>query len=133
MAVRNQRQQSHFVSTPFALTVHHGPYLVVVGSGHAQLCDLLGLFDFAASLSGSCQYQRALVDLYGVEIGFSFTDHLSLGMHAAQALRRLDRVASVVHPRYRVGTSERAAQKAGLQLRTFIDRLAATEWLLQAG
>lgn len=119
------------MSSPFALTVNHGSYLVVVGSGHAELCDLLGLFDFAASVSGSRQYHRALIDLYDVEIGFSFTDHLSLGMHAAQALRRLERVASVVHPRYRVGTSERAAQKAGLQLRTFTDRAEAEAWLAE--
>ncbi len=60
----------------------------------------------------------------------SFTEHLQLGAHAAARLAGMEKVASVVDIRFRTGTSEKAAQKAGVTLRTFTDLHAAEGWLL---
>lgn len=115
---------------PFAVTVEHGPeYVTVEGSGFASLGDLSGLFDLVRVTSDRHGHTRALLDLRRIEISFTFTDHLALGAHAAVALRSLGRVASVVDPKFRVGTSEKTAQKMGLQFRTFTDLDEAVAWL----
>jgi hypothetical protein len=115
---------------PFTVTVEHGPeFLTVEGSGFANLGDLCGLFDLVRATSEQHGHTRALLDLRKVEIDFAFTDHLALGSHAAGALHNMGCVASVVNPRFRVGTSEKAAQKMGLQLRTFTDLDEALAWL----
>ena len=114
----------------FSVTVSHGPEFVTVeGSGFASLGDLCGLFDLVRVTSERHGHTRALLDLRRVEIRFSFTDHLALGSHAAGALHGMGCVASVVDPRFRVGTSEKAAQKMGLQFRTFTDLAEAVRWL----
>ncbi len=69
------------------------------------------------------------MDLQGVSIEFGFTEHLQLGAHAADTLRHLERVASVVDAKYRTGTSEKAAQKLGLQLRTFTSLQEGLDWV----
>ena len=115
---------------PFTATVEHGPEFVTVeGSGWANLADLCGVFDLVRVTADRHGHTRALLDLRNVEIDFSFTDHLALGAHAAAALRSLGCVASVVDPRFRVGTSEKTAQKMGLQFRTFTDLDEAIAWL----
>lgn len=115
---------------PFTATVEHGPeYVTVDGAGFASLADLCGLFDLVRVTSERHGHTRALLDLRQVEIQFAFTDHLALGAHAASALRSMGRVASVVDPKFRVGTSEKAAQQMGLQFRTFTDVSEAIAWL----
>lgn len=114
----------------FSVTVEHGPEFVTVeGTGFATLGDLCGLFDLVRVTSDRHGHTRALLDLRRIEISFSFTDHLALGAHAASALHGLGCVASVVDPRFRVGTSEKTAQKMGLQFRTFTDIQDAVSWL----
>jgi hypothetical protein len=115
---------------PFSLTVvHQARYLLVQASGPASLGDLCGLFDLARVTAEKHRHQRALIDLLAVEIAFNFTDHVALGTHAASELGHMERVASVVNPKYRVGTSEKTAQKMGLSLRTFTDLGEATDWI----
>jgi hypothetical protein len=115
---------------PFTITVHHGSeFLIVEGSGPALLADLCGYMDLVGGIAGKRSYSRALLDLQGIDIHLSFTDHLTLGSHAADRLRNMERVASVVPERFRSGTSEKAAQKMGLQLRTFIDMDEGLAWL----
>jgi hypothetical protein len=115
---------------PFTVTVEHGPKFVTVeGRGFASLGDLCALFDLARTTSDRHGHTRALLDLREVEIEFSFTDHLALGAHAASALRSMGCVASVVNPKFRVGTSEKAARKMGLQFRSFTDFQEAVAWL----
>jgi hypothetical protein len=114
---------------PFTVFVEHGAFLTVRASGPALLADICGLFNLVAEVAARKGDRRALLDLRAVEIDFSFTDHLQLGTHAAQTLRELERVASVVAPRYRTGTSEKAAQKLGLQLRTFTSLDEGLAWL----
>lgn len=118
--------------TALSLTIHHGAFLQVAATGPATLADLCGMADLLGTIAERRAYRRALMNLLGVEIALSFTDHLQLGSYVAQQLRRLERVASVVPQRYRSGTSEKAAQKAGLQLRTFTSLDEGLAWLNEA-
>lgn len=114
----------------FTATVHHGPdYLLVEGSGPALLTDLCGFMDLVATVADKGRYRRAVLDLVAVEIALTFTEHLHLGAHAAERLRSLDRVASIVSVQNRKGTSEKAAQKLGLRLRTFTSLDEGLQWI----
>lgn len=114
----------------FTATVHHGPdYLLVEGSGPALLTDLCGFMDLVATVAQRSRYRRAVLDLTGVEIALSFTEHLHLGAYAAERLRNLERVASVVSVQNRKGTSEKAAQKLGLRVRTFTSFDEGLQWI----
>ena len=94
-----------------SLTIHHGaPHLQVDAAGPASLADLCGVADLLATI---CARQG----------------YLQLGAYVAQQLRALERVASIVPERYRTGTSEKAAQKAGLQLRTFTSLEEGLAWV----
>jgi hypothetical protein len=116
---------------PFRLTVHHAAtHLRIEASGPAGLADLCGTIDLASGIAARLEYRLAVLDLLRVEIELGFTDHLQLGTYAAERLRDLERVSSVVPQRYRTGTSEKAAQKSGLHLRTFTDLDEATQWVL---
>lgn len=117
-------------SMPFSLTVHHGrPHLLVQAGGVSTLADLCGAADLVAAVTAQAGYRRALLDLTATDPQLSFTQHLQLGAHVAQRLSGLERVATVVSPANRTGTSEKAAQKAGLRLRTFTDLAEAIAWL----
>jgi hypothetical protein len=114
----------------FSLSAQRGlPYLAVEARGPATLAELCAYVDFAAALAHRTHRSRALLDLLQVEISLSFTEHLQLGSHAAERLKPLERVASVVPARYRTGSSEKAAQKNGLNLRTFTSLEEALAWL----
>ncbi|MEO7390987.1 MAG: STAS/SEC14 domain-containing protein [Ramlibacter sp.] len=115
---------------PFSISVEHAPeFLLVKGSGPALLGDMCGLMDLVRLSATSQGHRRALLDLLEVQIDFKFTDHLALGNHTADQLRELERVASVVAERFRVGTSEKAAQKMGARLKTFTSMDEALAWL----
>lgn len=119
---------------PLRLSAPRGlPYLLVEASGPAALAELCACVDFAAELAHRTNRSRALLNLLQVEISLSFTEHLQLGSHAAERLKPLERVASVVPERYRTGSSEKAAQKSGLHLRTFTTLEEALSWLLGEG
>jgi hypothetical protein len=114
----------------FIVRVHAGPdYLQVDGAGPADLAELCGYMDLVGTVAARKGHTHAVLNLLDVEIALSFTDHLQLGAHAAQQLRNLKRVASVVPERFRTGTSEKAAQKSGLQLRTFTSLVEGLTWL----
>jgi hypothetical protein len=116
---------------PFSMTVDHRPDLLVVeATGIASLGDLCGLFDFVRVTAEKNGHRRALLDLRAVDNDLRFTDHLALGAHAADELQNMERVASVVDPKYRVGTSEKAAQKMGLTFKTFTDLAEAQSWVM---
>ncbi|MDB5900324.1 MAG: hypothetical protein JWP22_2229 [Ramlibacter sp.] len=114
----------------FSLRVHHGlPYLMVELEGPATLADLCGAADLVGTTAAKAGYQRALLDLRATESMLAFTDHLQLGTHVAAAMAGLQRVASVASLTNRSGASEKAAQKSGLTLRTFMDIEEARQWL----
>lgn len=116
----------------FTAVVHHGPdHLLVEGSGPALLMDLCAFMDLVAAVADRGRYRRVVMDLMRTEIALSFTEHLQLGAHAADRLNKLERVASVVSPQNRKGTSEKAAQKMGLRLRTFTSMAEGLQWIRQ--
>jgi hypothetical protein len=116
----------------FTATVHHGTdYLLVEASGPSVLTDLCGFMDLVATVADKGRYRRAVLDLMGTEIALTFTEHLQLGAYAAERLRRLERVASIVSVQNRKGTSEKAAQKHGLRLRTFTSLDEGLQWIEQ--
>jgi hypothetical protein len=115
---------------PFNLSVHHGlPYLLVQAGGPATLADLCGGSNLVAGIAAQAGYRRALIDLRQAEVLLPFTEHLQLGTYAASALAAMDRVATIASPANRAGSSEKAAQKSGLRLRTFLDFDEAVQWL----
>lgn len=75
------------------------------------------------------RYNCVLIDLLAVQPHLSFTEHLRLGEHIASVFSHLERVATVVPLEERKGSSEKAAQKAGLMLKTFVELEAADDWL----
>ena len=117
----------------FRVSAHRGlPYLLVEGCGPATLAELCAFMDFVAALAHWTHRDRAVLDLLQVEISLSFTEHLHLGSYAAERLRQLERVASVVPQRYRTGSSEKAAQKSGLHLRTFTSLDEGVAWVAES-
>jgi hypothetical protein len=105
--------------------------LLVKGQGHAGLADLKGFADMIATICRDEQRDRVLVDLLHVTQELTFTEHLQLGVYIAESLRFLAKMATVVPAQARSGNSERAAQKSGLQIRTFTDVGEAREWIAQ--
>lgn len=113
----------------FSVTVHHGTHLLIVADGEAKVHDVMAVIDLTARIAIEASYRRAVLDLRGVQQNFSFTEHMRIGMHAADALRELERVASVVSATQKVGVGERSAQKGGLALQAFTDIDAALAWI----
>lgn len=110
---------------------HHHEYLLVKASGAALLADLYGYMDLVATIAKTVGNRRAVLDLQEVEIHLGFTDHLNLGVYASERLRQLKRVASVVSTANRSGTSEKAAQQMGLQLKTFTSLEEGLAWVVE--
>jgi hypothetical protein len=117
-----------------AVTVEREPELLVVkGQGGATLADLKGFADLIATICADEQRERVLVDLLEVQQDMPFTDHIQLGLYIADKLGFLQKMATVVPAQLRSGNSERAAQKSGLKLRTFLSLKEARDWLADAG
>lgn len=115
---------------PFTTTVHHGrPYLLIEAAGPASLSDLCGLASLIGTVGQRVGYRRVLINMLPLELSLTFTEHLQLGAWVADQLGKLDRVATVVTAANRKGTSEKAAQKFGLHVRTFTDLDEAVAWL----
>jgi hypothetical protein len=70
------------------------------------------------------------MDLRETQQELKFTEHLQLGARVAERLAFVDRVATIVPASSRSGSSEKAAQKTGLRLRTFTDFKEALAWLV---
>jgi hypothetical protein len=107
---------------------HGGPSLLVIGSGPAQICDLLALVDVTARVGKMKGYRRVMADLLAVDPHLTEAEFTEVGTYTAAALAGVDRVAAVVSRDRR--TTEKAAQQAGLQLRMFADLHTAEAWLM---
>src|ERR1700756_724570 len=94
--------------------------LVVTGQGRASLADLKGFADLVGTICTDEHQRRVLVNLLEVDQDLTFTDHIQLGVYIAEKLAFLHKMATIVPPHLRSGNSERAAQKSGLKLRTFL-------------
>lgn len=106
-------------------------YLVMTASGPAGLGELTGLVALAGAVAMHRGFRRALLNLSKVEPDLLFSEHLQFGTQASEVLGRLERVAAVVPPGYMDAPSAKAAQKGGLQVRTFLDPAKATAWIQQ--
>lgn len=118
---------------PLAAKIHRLPeFTSVTVTGPASLDDFVGLMTTLGAQTRREGDKRILVDLLGVEGDLKFTDHFQLGSQAAQLLRHLDKLASVVPPEKITHTSEKVALKQGFQLRVFTSVEAATRWLCES-
>lgn len=116
----------------FSVMAQPGPeFLLIEAQGLMDLGDLCGMFDLAARVCEMNGHRRVLLDLLEVHVDLAFTQHLTLGKHAATSLVRLERAASVVSPAERRGTSEKSAQKHGLRFRTFTDLAEGRIWIAE--
>jgi hypothetical protein len=116
-------------AAPFSVTVHHGPFLLVVATGDAMICDALGMIDLASRICDLQSYRHALFDLLSVSQHFQGPELQAIASHAAAKLSSVERVASVMQPTAETGRFCRAANEAGLSMRSFSDMREATEWL----
>src|SRR4051812_19376723 len=106
---------------PFSVTVHHGPFLLIVATGDGLFCDAMGMIDLGATIAQTRKYQRILFDSIAATFRISTDEAAQLGEHLAARLVAMQRVASVVQQRSPGGVGERAALGAGLNIRTFTD------------
>jgi hypothetical protein len=113
----------------FELSITHGDYLLCRAHGRAELVDMVGALELLRVIVHERPYRRVLIDLLDLDVEFTFTQHVAIGMRAGEALAGAEKVASVVPERLRVGTSERAAQRSGVSVRTFTELAEAIAWL----
>lgn len=118
---------------PLSAQIHRTPkFTSVTITGPASLDDLVALMATIGEQTRREGDKRVLVDLQGVEGELKFTDHFQLGSQAAQMLRHLDRMASVVPADKITHTSEKVALKQGFQLRVFTSTDEAVRWLCES-
>jgi hypothetical protein len=104
-------------------------YLAAILSGPASLDDFFAGIDAIARETLDRGAARLLVDLREVQEQFRFTDHFSVGERVASRLGHLERIASLVPPQRRTGTSEQVANQKGRLLRVFTIEPDAVAWL----
>ena len=115
---------------PFDVSVRRLPeFTSVTVTGPASLDAFVALITGMAAETRRRGDRRVLVDLLGVLGELKFTDHFQMGTQAAQHLRHLDKLASVVPPERITHTSEKVAVKQGFQLRVFTSLEEAVQWL----
>jgi hypothetical protein len=112
----------------FTVSVHHGPFLLVVATGEGLVGDVMGMIDFAAKVAAFQSCNRILFDTAGAEMTLTPEEATAAGAHAARKLSGAQ-VAFVVAARPTGGAGEKAARAGGLQLSTFTSLKAATDWL----
>jgi len=106
--------------------------LHVQAAGPAGLMELGGLVALLGDMTARGGHKLILADLGGVQPQLSFTEHLQFGTQAFHALRGVQRVAAVVPPGFLDAPAARAAQLAGLHVKTFYDATEAMAWLLKS-
>jgi hypothetical protein len=116
--------------TPLQVRVRRLPeFTSVKVSGPATLAEFVAFIAEFGAETHRHGDKRALVDLLEVQNEFKFTDHFRIGEAAAQELKHLERLASVVPAGQITHTSEKVAVKQGLQLRVFTSMSEAIRWL----
>lgn len=114
----------------FDVKIHRSPqFTSVTVTGPASLDDFVALMTTVGEQTRRAGDKRVLVNLLGIEGDLKFTDHFQLGSQAAQLLRHLDKLASVVPADKITRTSEKVAQKQGFALRVFASVDEAVRWL----
>jgi hypothetical protein len=114
----------------FSLSVHHGPYLLLVATGEADLNDIAGLVDLAASIASQKGYKRVLADLISIDVLFSDEEYRQLQLAAVHTLAHLERMAYTVPACYAQGkATPPAPPRGGVAVRTFSDLREACHWI----
>lgn len=108
----------------------HEKFLLASARGPATLADFFVAIDRTAEAVRRGHYRRVLIDLRETQQNLKFTEHLALGARVAERLAFVERVATIVTQQSRSGSSEKAAQKTGLHLRTFTDFKEALAWVV---
>ena len=106
-------------------------YLKVELSGAVELNSILQLLRALAAKTREFGYDRAMVDVRGLDGELNFTGHFLIGEHVAQHLSHLAKLASVAPADKITRTSEKVAQSHGVQLRVFDNEGEAVRWLEQ--
>jgi hypothetical protein len=114
----------------FSLSVHHGPFLLIVIMGPAMVCDLMGMTDLAARICNIQGYERALFDATTSRVEMTPGDREALSLHSAEVLGHLKKLAIVVDDPQRLD-AEHVARRVGLRLRMFADLDEAMTWMSQ--
>ena len=118
-------------SQPFQMaTEDHPGFLLATARGTATLADFFEGIERTAEAVRRGHYRRVLIDLRQTQQELKFTEHLQLGARVAERLAFAERVATIVPATSRTGSSEKAAQKTGLHLRTFTDFKEALAWVV---
>jgi hypothetical protein len=115
--------------SPFSVTIHHGPYLHLVGSGDANLSDLRGLVDLAARVAADAGNRRVLADLISINVLFSDEDFRKLQIYAVETLFGLERLAYTVPACYNRDKSDPPVHRNGLTARAFTGLHPACDWI----
>jgi hypothetical protein len=108
---------------------HGGLALFVVGTGAAQICDMLSLIDAAATVSRIKGYRCVSIDLLAATPMLDTREHEQLGAHAANVLRHVGKVAVIVSIDHPDRTACETAKREGLNIEVFTDLHVADTWL----
>lgn len=117
---------------PFEVTVNRHPEFVrFSAAGRTSFKRFAGLIMGMAAEIDQHEDDRVLVDLRSVEGRLTTTEQQLVGELAAAKLPMVFKLASLVPGGEVTRNSERAAIKAGLELRVFDSEPAALSWLLE--
>jgi len=104
-------------------------FLIGKATGKASIDEFIDLIELAARHTKETGDLAFLADLREVQGSLAFTEHFRIGEQVSRQLSHLQKVASVVPPSRRTGTSERVSQRMGMRLRVFEDIDEAIRWL----
>ena len=108
---------------------HQDTFMSAKVAGRATVQDVTEMLDILSDESMRMSARRILVDLRQVTEDFAFAEHVKIGARTAVNLGHLEKVATLVAPGRKRGTSEEAALKLGVVLRTFTAKEDAIGWL----
>lgn len=118
----------------YTISVDSAPgCLTVTVAGPAPFAESCGLAALVAELVRARGHRRVLADLTAAQPQLSFTEHLRYATLVVDLLGRLDKLAVVVPPGYGDAPAARAAQLAGLRVKTFLRMGEARDWLAAGG
>lgn len=117
---------------PFDVTVQRSPgYARYAVSGRTSLSRFARLIAGIAEDVDQFEDDRVLVDLRSVSGRLSTSEQQMVGELIAAALPMVFKLASIVPAGEITRNSERAAVKAGLQVKVFDNEAGALAWLLE--
>jgi hypothetical protein len=108
---------------------HRAAYSVVRVEGEPTLAEFLSFLGLIGSETLEWPAKRIMFDLRGVRTLTTFTEHYAVGEETARQLGHLHRIASVVPADRITRASEKTAQRAGVNVRVFINEAEAIAWL----